>query len=133
MRKSITVLSVALALCLLTDGILRVAFLFTVMDSDSMLPLVKGNSTPTSHDGDFVVAARWFRTASLRTGDLVVVDIPTAMGPVLTIRKIEQQADTPAGQFYLRAVKTNGIDSRQFGALPAKDLQGKVIWIKKGS
>ena len=76
-----------------------------------------------------IVAVKRFHAASLRSGDLVVVDIPTPEGRVLTVRKIEQQPDTMAGQFYLRAVNTNGYDSRQFGALQVADIRGKVIWI----
>jgi len=96
-----------------------------------MEPLVKGNTTPNSHDGDFVIAARWFSAASLHSGDLVVADIPTPTGQVLTIRQIEQQPDTPAGKFYLRSTGTNGIDSRQFGAWPAELIRARVIWILK--
>jgi signal peptidase I len=95
------------------------------MSTDSMRPLIATN--------DIVVAAKWFHMASLRAGDLVVADIPIPKGRVLTIRQIEQQPNIPAGQFYLRAVNTNGIDSRQFGALPAKDIRGRVIWIMKGN
>jgi hypothetical protein len=62
-----------------------------------------------------------------------MVTIPTAAGPVSTIREIEQQPDTPAGKFYLRAVNTNGIDSRQFGAVPKESIRAKVFWVARGA
>jgi signal peptidase I len=102
--------------------ITRSVFIVSPMRSDSMRPLIASN--------DIVVATKWFHTASLRTGDLVVVEIYTPAGD-LTVRKIEQQPDTPTGQFYLRAVNTNGVDSKWLGALPARNIKGKVIWIIK--
>ena len=87
-----------------------------------MLPLIASN--------DIVVAVKWFHTSSLHSGDLVVADIPIpGGGSVLTVRKIEQQTNTPVGQFYLRAVNTNGLDSHFFGPLPVAAIQGRVIWI----
>jgi signal peptidase I len=104
----------------------RSLFIVSPMRTGSMQPLIASN--------DIVVATKWFRVTSLRSGDLVVADIPIPDGSRdLTIRKIEQQTNTPAGQFYLSAVSTNGIDSRFFGALPAADIRGRVIWIFRGS
>ena len=122
---------VAVGLCVIALIMARASFLCARMDSPSMEPVVKGNTTPQSHDGDCVVAWRWFRGASLRSGDLVLVDIPTPTGQVRTIRQIEQQPGIPVGQFYLRAVSTNGLDSRRFGTLPAQAIRGRVVWILK--
>ena len=109
--------------------LLSLRFSVMEMGSTSMQPLVAGQGAPPSRIGDFVVVAKWFRVASLRTGDLVTVDIPTPTGRVRTVRRIEQQPDTPAGQFYVRAANDSGIDSRQFGPLPASDIHGRVVWI----
>ena len=110
--------------CLLFVFVVRIAFIVSLESPDSMQPLISTNST--------IVAARWFHTASLHSGDLVVVSIPLPDSKrVLTVRQIEQQRDTPAGQFYLRAANTNGLDSRQFGSLPASNIVGRVLWIFK--
>jgi signal peptidase I len=112
---------ILIAAFLLFVLVVRSLFIVSPMRTGSMQPLIATN--------DIVVAAKWFHVASLRSGDLVAVDIPTPGGRVLTIRKIEQQSDTPVGQFYLRAVSTNGVDSHFFGPLPAADIRGRVIWI----
>jgi signal peptidase I len=109
--------------------LLSLRFSVMEMGSTSMQPLIAGQGAPPSRIGDFVVVAKWFRVASLRTGDLVVVNIPSSTGRVRTLRKIEQQPDTPAGQFYVRAVTDIGIDSRQFGPLKASNIYGRVIYI----
>jgi signal peptidase I len=123
------VVIVALVACVVAIIILFSGFSLKEMGSTSMQPLIMGKGEPPSHAGDLIVIAKWFRIASLRTGDLVIVDIPTPTGCVHTVRRIEQQPDTPTGQFYLRAESDNGIDSRQFGPLPASDIHGRVIWI----
>jgi type IV secretory pathway protease TraF len=110
--------------CLIFVVVVRAAFIVSPMPTDSMQPLISTNST--------IVAARWFRTASLHSGDFVIADIPLPDSKrVLTVRQIEQQPDTPAGQFYLRAANTNGWDSRQFGTLPASNIVGRVLWVLK--
>jgi type IV secretory pathway protease TraF len=97
-------------------------FMVKRMKTGSMQPLISTN--------DLVVATRWFRVASLHSGDLVVADIPITDGShILTVRKIEQKTNTPAGQFYLQAASTNGLDSHFFGGLPASAIRGRVIWI----
>jgi hypothetical protein len=95
------------------------------MRTGSMQPLIASN--------DIVIAAKWFKVASLRNGDLVVVALPIPGGSkILTIRKIEQQTNTPAGQFYLIAASTNGIGSRRLGAFQTADIRGRVIRIFRG-
>jgi len=117
---------ILIAVSLLFVLVVRSLFIVSPMRTGSMQPLIASN--------DIVVASKWFHVASLRSGDLVVADIPIPGGSRdLTVRKIEQQPDTPAGQFYLRAVSTNGLDSKWFGALPASNIVGKVIWIHRGS
>jgi hypothetical protein len=118
--RTVLVLIVA---CVLLILVARSLFFVAPMRNDTMWPLITSNN--------IVVAAKRFDVALLRTGDLVVVQVPTPVGPVFTVRKIEQQSNTPAGQFYLRAVNTNGLDSRWFGALPARDIKAKVVWIIK--
>ena len=120
---------VALAVCIIIIVVLFSGFSVVEMSSTSMQPVIAGQGAPPSRAGDLVVVAKWFRVASLRTGDLVAVDIPTPTGRVRTVRRIEQQPDTPAGQFYVRAESDSGIDSRQLGPLPASDIHGRVVWI----
>lgn len=120
------------ALLVAGGGISRVALFPMAMESNSMSPLVNGSTTPRAHDGDTVISSRWFRQSSVRTGDLLVADIPTPGGRIRTVRRVEQQAGTPAGWYYLRAISTNGYDSRHFGLLPAKDIRGKVLWVYRG-
>jgi predicted PurR-regulated permease PerM len=127
--KTVTKIAVRTALilvlvCLLFVVVVHSAFIVSPMSSDSMQPLISTNST--------IIAARWFHTASLHSGDFVIADIPLPdSNRVLTVRQIEQQSDTLAGQFYLRAANTNGLDSRQFGTLPASNIVGRVLWVLK--
>jgi len=123
------VVIVPLAVCAVVIVVSFSGFSVMEMGSTSMQPVIAGQGAPPSHAGDLLVVTRWFRVASLRTGDLVTVDIPTPMGRVRTVRRIEQQPDTPAGRFYFRAASDSGIDSRQFGPLPASDIRGRVVWI----
>jgi hypothetical protein len=125
-----TVLILAAAFLLFSVAV-RSSFIVMRMYTNTMQPLITTN--------DVVIAAKHFNVASLRSGDLVVVDIGPYLqsyppvSHMLTVRKIEQQTNPLAGQFYLRAVSTNGIDSRQLGALPAAAIRGRVIWILRGS
>jgi signal peptidase I len=113
---------ILIAAFLLFVVVVRSLFIVSPMRTGSMLPLIATN--------DIVVATKLFHTSSLRSGDLVVADIPIPDGShILTVRKIEQQTNTPAGQFYLQAASTNGLDSHFFGALPASAIRGRVIWI----
>lgn len=115
---------ILILVCLIFVVVVRRAFIVSPMPTDSMQPLISTNST--------IVAAKWFRMASLHSGDFVIADIPLPDSKrVLTVRQIEQEPDTPAGQFYLRAANTNGWDSRQFGALPASNIVGRVLWVLK--
>jgi signal peptidase I len=118
-RVVIGLVVVYLVLLLLAHSV----FITARMSSGSMSPLIGSN--------DVVIATRLFHTTSLRSGDLVLVSLPLGEHSVLTVRKIEQQTNTPAGQFYLQAVSTNGVDSRFLGALPAADIRGRVIWIAR--
>lgn len=106
---------------ILTLVMIRSIFLIWQMPNDTMLPLIRSN--------DIVVATRWFQSGALRSGDLVVVEVPTPVGNFPTVREIHQQSNTPPGEFYVEAINTNGVDSRQCGALPAKNIKGKVLKI----
>ena len=99
-------------------------FILLRMGGNSMSPVIKSN--------DLVVATCWFRVASLHNGDLVVADFAASPSPIRTIRRIEQQKNTPNGQFYLLASETNGLDSRFTGPLSSQAIRGKIIWIIKG-
>jgi signal peptidase I len=113
---------ILIAAFLLFVVVVRSLFIVSPMQTGSMQPLIATN--------DIVVATKLFHTSSLRSGDLVVADIPIPdRSHILTVRKIEQQTNTPAGQFYLQASSTNGLDSHFFGALPASAIRGRVIWI----
>jgi hypothetical protein len=106
--------------------VVRSFFIVLQMPTSSMQPLITTN--------DVVVATKHFDVTSLHNGDLVVVALPLGdRDKILTVRKIEQQTNTPAGQFYLRALSTNGVDSKFLGTLPAADIRGKVIKIFRGS
>jgi signal peptidase I len=112
-----------IAVFLLSVVVVRSFFIVLQMPTRSMQPLINSN--------DVVVATKYFDVASLHSGDLVVVSLPFILpgyqSSILTVWKIEQQTNTPAGQFYLRAASTNGVDSLQLGALPAADIRGRVI------
>ena len=125
------IVMIALAVCVIIIVVLFSSFSVMEMGSTSMQPVIAGQGAPPSHAGGLVVVAKWFSVASLRNGDLVVVDIPMPTGRVRTVRRIEQQPETPAGQFYVSAENDGGIDSRQFGPLPASDIHGRIIWILK--
>lgn len=123
---------IVLGLLLAAAGAARLACFSLKLDSNSMQPLVNGSTTVASKDGDTVVGTKWFCESWIRTGDLVVADIPTPGGRIRTVRRVEQQADTPVGWFYLRAMSTNGYDSRQFGPLPSTNIKAKVLWVSRG-
>lgn len=113
---------ILIAASLLFVVVVRSLLIVSPMRTGSMQPLIATN--------DIVVATKLFHTSSLRSGDLVVADIPIPDGShILTVRKIEQQTNTPAGQFYLQAASTKGLDSHFFGALPASAIRARVIWI----
>ena len=122
LRVVIGLVAVYLVLLLLAHSV----FIVARMGSESISPRIGAN--------DFVIATKWFRTTTLHSGDLVLVTLQSPDGhSVVTVREIEQQTNTPPGEFYLQAAKTNGIDSRFLGALPASDIRGRVIWIWRGS
>ena len=64
------VLGVALAI--LAVIMVRSLFLIWQMPNDTMQPLVGRN--------DIIVATKWFHASALRSGDLVVVYVPTPLG-----------------------------------------------------
>ena len=116
---------ILILVCVLFVIVVRLLFIVSPMRTGSMQPLITTN--------DIVVATKLFHASSLRSGDMVIADIPIPDGShVLTIRTIEQQTNTPDGQFYLKAASTNGLDSHSFGALPASAIRGRVIWIYRG-
>ena len=113
--------------------IVFVLFVVVVRSLFIVLPVPTNSMRPLLTTNDVAVAAKWFRVDLLHNGDLVVVALPIPDGSkILTVRKIDQQTNTPAGQFYLSAAGTNGIDSRQLRTLPAADIRGRVIRIFRG-
>jgi signal peptidase I len=119
---------ILIAIFLLFVLVVRSFFIVLPMPTNSMRPLLTTN--------DVVVAKKWFNASSLQNGDLVVVSLPIPDGKgtkILTVRIIDQQTNTPAGQFYLSAASTNGIDSKLLGTLPETDIRGKVIHLFKGA
>src|SRR5690242_8428591 len=113
---TVLILIVAFALFVV---VVRSFFIVMPMPTNSMKPLLTTN--------DVVVAKKRFDISSLHNGDLVVVNLPIPDGTkILTVRVIDQRTNTLAGQFYLSAVGTNGIDSKFLGTLPAADIRGKV-------
>lgn len=97
-----------------------------------MLRLLKvsGESlSPDYQDGDFVLMLKipiFFNF--LKPGDLVVFRHPE-FGTL--VKKIDW-VDQPGAQVYVLGTHPLSVDSRQFGMIPIKDIEGKVIWqIKK--
>jgi len=117
---------ILIAVFVLCIVVLRSFFIFLQMPTPTMQPLISTN--------DVVMASKHFDVSSLRSGDLVVVDLPLpgSRDSIYTVRRIEQQTNTPAGQFYLVAANTKGLDSHFLGALPASEIRGKVIHIFRG-
>lgn len=118
---------ILIAIFLLLVLVVRSFFIVLPMPTNSMRPLLTTN--------DVVVAKKWFDASSLQNGDLVVVSLPIQDGKgtkILTVRIIDQQTNTPTGQFYLSAAGTNGVDSKFLGTLPAADIRGKIIRVYKG-
>ena len=125
LRIAVKAILILVVIVLLFVVVVRSLFIVLPMPTNSMRPLLTTN--------DVVVAAKWFHIDLLHNGDLVVVALPRPDGSkILTVRKIDQQTNTPVGQFYLSAASTNGIDSHQLGTLPAADIRGRVIRIFRG-
>lgn len=93
---------------------------------------IQGESLePEFHPGDYVLAASlpgwWHR---LRPGDVVVCRHP-AYGTL--VKRIEKM-DPARQEVQLIGSHPESIDSRVFGALPRKQVIGKVIWhVRKSS
>ncbi|HZF01745.1 MAG TPA: S26 family signal peptidase [Methylomirabilota bacterium] len=122
----VTIILILIVVFVLFVVIVRSLFIVMPMPTNSMKPLLTTN--------DVVVAKKRFDISSLSNGDLVVVNLSIPDGTkILTVRIIDQRTNTPAGQFYLSAASTNGIDSKFLGTLPATDIRGKVIHIFKGA
>jgi hypothetical protein len=86
---------------------------FEIAD-DSMLPTL-------SH-GDWTLG---IRSGDLRVGDLVVVAMPDRPG-FLIVKRVAA-ADTTDGSFWLEADNSDGVDSRQFGWVPAQSVRARLV------
>lgn len=123
LRKVLALLALSLVLLALA----RSMFIVDRMGGSSMSPLIAPN--------DIVIATRWFRSGSLRSGDLVIVDVPdpSCHSTFPYVRRVRQK--TPTDQFRFETANTNCYESivmRDVGALPAEEIRGRVIWIVRG-
>ena len=87
---------------------------------------VKGDSlVPDFREGDFVVTIKipllWYK---LHPGDIVVFRHPEYG---LMIKKVEHLSLDGESLFVI-GTHPDSIDSRRFGAVPMRNLIGKVIW-----
>ena len=104
--------------------------------------VVRGNSmAPTLRDGDLVhtipIALRW---ASLRRGSIVVADAPWAPGQITIKRVVALPGDSEVagmaesvfvddGEFFLIGDnRSEAVDSRRYGPVPAGDIIG-LVWL----
>ena len=92
--------------------------------------LVAGSSMePTLRAGDRVLVDRWtLRHRAARAGDVVLLEGP---GGVSIVKRISERPGGPADSEQVWVVGDNAavsVDSRQFGALPADRLRGRVVW-----
>lgn len=101
------------------------------MASDSMMPLIRGQGSPPSRNGDYVFLLTSLRFSRIKEGDLVLVEIPTPYGEVETIRRIKRIEHGEHLRFIVESLDPKGIDSRQFGPLPSEKLKAKVLHVFK--
>jgi hypothetical protein len=99
------------------------------MATISMEPAIRGQGSPPSRSGDYVLILTTFRFGAAKAGDLVLVEIPTPSGDVETIRRIVRIERSDNVRVFLEALDPLGIDSRHFGGLPEQKLKGKVLHV----
>jgi signal peptidase I len=93
---------------------------------------VAGDSlSPEYNDGDFVLIAKIpVFLLKIRVGDIVVFTLPYYGQLIKKIESISGDED----QIFVIGFHENSVDSRQFGPISKKDINGKVIWhIRKPS
>ena len=93
---------------------------------------VTGDSlSPFFLEGDFVVVSKIpFFLRQPRTGDVVVFEHPSYGTLIKRVERLSPDGE----QVYVIGEHPLSTDSRQFGPLPLRLLQGKVIWhIRKPS
>jgi type IV secretory pathway protease TraF len=101
------------------------------MESDSMMPLIRGRGSPPSREGDHVLVLTWLRFSTPKAGDLVLVEIPAPGGAVETIRRIKSVDRGEQLRFTIESLDPEGIDSRQFGFLGIENVKGKILHVFK--
>ena len=126
------------ALFMFIGGLAAIAVLWALaplsireMESDSMMPLIRGRGTPASREGDHVLVLTWLRFSAPKASDLVLVEIPTPDGAVETIRRIKSVDRGEQLRFTIESLDPKGIDSRQFGFLGIEKVKGKVLHVFK--
>ncbi len=128
-KKSRVMLIVAAGLVLITVLWFVAPLSIREMGSDSMKPLIGGQGSPPSKQGDRVLVLTSFFDP--KEGDLVLIEIPTAEGAVETIRRIKSIERGAKVRFVVESIDPLGLDSRQFGSLPVEKLRGKILHIFK--
>ena len=131
-KKVFLIPIVFIIVVLITVYYLRHEYGLAQMESPTMEPIIHEKSNSSSI-GDFILYRKHFKVSSLRSGDLVVVNLKTSYGNICTVRMIDNHSDSPSGFFYVVSVnqKKHGIDSSSLGAIPSSDIIGKVVHIIK--
>jgi hypothetical protein len=90
-----------------------------------LLKVKEDSLAPDFQEGDFVVTIKIpLLRLNLRLGDIVVFRQPEYG---ILIKKVESFTADGESLFVVGS-HPNSIDSRRFGAVPRRDLIGKVIW-----
>jgi phage repressor protein C with HTH and peptisase S24 domain len=90
------------------------------------LIMVTGDSlSPSYQEGDYVVVATIpFLLRRLKVGDTIVFHNDTYG---LMIKRVEI-VDNGQERIYVVGINPDSVDSRRFGPIERKSIQGKVIW-----
>jgi nickel-type superoxide dismutase maturation protease len=92
--------------------------------------VVAGDSMePTLRQGDRVLVDRWtYRHRAARNGEIVLVRGPADVPMVKRVATPRTTEDADNGIWVLGDNTEHSVDSRRFGALPARRLRGRVIY-----
>ena len=109
------------------------------MASTSMEPSIRGRGALPQHEGDYVLYSRYFRPGTLASGDLVLFSYTTNGMTIKTVRRVKHipgdeaigllPVRLPPQKYWLVADSTNGIDSRDLGAIDQSAIKGRVLHV----
>jgi hypothetical protein len=83
---------------------------------------------PSMNPGNIVICTPGFSKSHLKNGDLIIVIIKTPDGNATTIRRFSDYRDGGMTA-WLTADATDGIDSKEIGNIPIKDISAKVLTV----